>query len=142
MSNLIFCLSVCLFAFQYGEAGLRCSKPQQNHGHADEAATQPGGHRNAKSTSKHTPGPGSPFTRQIQTYTHTPAHLLLSSHRGRSFHVSNFKSTLTHRRTQTSISSSCDKSEVGSGVGVCAACRGGGTNCIGEKAVTFLSTGK
>lgn len=94
----------------------------------------------------YTPGPDSPFTRQIQTHTHTPAHLLLSSHRRGSFHASNFKHTsaLTQRRTQTSISSSYDKSEKSAagwgagcrgvvwGSGVCV-CAGGGTNRIGKR---------
>lgn len=135
MSKLIFhtCLFVCMFVLQYREAGLCGSKPWQNHRHADEAATQPGGHRNAKSTSKHTPGPCSPFTRQIQTYTHTTAHLLLSSHRGRSFHVSNFKRTLTHRRTQTSISSSCDKSEKSAAVWGCVRSAGEGGQIVSGK---------
>lgn len=119
MSNFIChsCLFLCaLFALQRGKAGPRCLKPQQNGGHADSTATQPGGHRNAKSTSKsthkHTHGHThrswqSFLRRQIQTHTHTPAHLLLSSHRRRSFHASYFKRT---RAPYTSISSSCDKS--------------------------------
>ncbi len=134
---------------QNGKTGLCGSKSQQNRGHADQTAAQPGGHRNAKSTSKsthtrvyaHTPGPGSPFTRQIQTHTHTLAHLLLSSHRRGSFHASNFKGTraLTHRRTQTSISSSYDKSEKSAaGVGVCVQRGEGGTKRIGKKQWRFF----
>lgn len=70
---------------------------------------------------KRTPGPDGPFSRQIQTQTHTPAHLLLSSRTRGGFQASNFKhvSPLTQRRTQTSISSSYDKSKksaVGRGV--------------------------
>lgn len=57
MSNFIChaCLFLCaLFALQRGKAGPRRLKPRQNGGHADSTATQPGGHRNAKSTSKST----------------------------------------------------------------------------------------
>lgn len=102
---------------------------------------------------RHTTCPDSPFTRQIQTHTHTPAHLLLSSHRRGSFHASNFKHTraLTHRRTQTSISSSYDKSEKEAARWGCVWCGewvvvvvggGEGDKLYREKAVTFFSTGK
>lgn len=130
------CLFVRMFVLQDGKADACGSKPQQDRGHAGETATQPGGHRNAKSTStcaytcKHTPGPGSPFTQLVQTHTYTTAHLLSSSRRPRSFHASNFKHTraLTHPFPLPVIKVKSRQQS-----GVCSQCREGGTNCIGKK---------
>lgn len=143
---------LCTHLFQHGKAELCGSLSQQNWGHADQTAKQPGGHQNAKSTSKSThthtcmythththTGPWQSFYPTDRNTTHTPAHLLLSSHRRGSFHTSNFKNTcaLTHRHTQTSISSSYDKSEKAAAGQGCWG-REGGANCIGKKQWRFF----
>lgn len=99
---------------QHEESDLYGSKPWQNRENADQTALQPGGHINAKSTSKtHTHTHVWLSFYPTVTHTCTLAHMLLSLHRGGSFYVSNFKHmhALAHRRTETSISSSYDKSE-------------------------------
>ena len=127
---------LCLFVSQYGKAGSCGAEPQQNRGPAGEDATQPGGHRNAKSTSTRTCAPMPIGSWECFYLTDTNTHPRPSppAVELRQKKMLSCVQLQKHTGWQTSISSSCDKikkSSVGWGVGL-----------YRKKAVTFLSTGK
>lgn len=149
---MIVCLFVhehVCFVLQHGKSGLCGFKPQQNWGHADQNAKQPGGHRDAKSTSKrrtriytHTPGPDSPFTRQIQTHTHWPT--CCWAHTEKEAFMRPTSNTQAHlhtdaRRHPFPLPTIKVKSrQQGEGGCVCVRRWEGGTNRIGKKQWRFF----